>query len=119
MAQPLPNYLRTYRKHAGFSQPEVAFLLGCRHGSLVSRHEQFRRRPSLEVALAYEALFQVSGRELFAGLYRKVARETAVRAEALSERVASERRSRLVARKLAALRTATEPSAAISADHAR
>lgn len=118
MAQPLHNYLRTYRKHAGLSQSEVAFLLGCRDGSRVCRHERFRRRPSLEVAMAYEALFQVSVRELFAGLYRKVASDTALRAKALTQELALRGSNRLVSRKLVALRAATEPTAATSRSHA-
>lgn len=118
MAQPLQNYLRTYRRHTGLYQHEVAFLLGYRDGSWVSRHEQFRRRPSLEEALAYEALFRVPVRELFAGLYRDVASETASRAEALSQRLASQRSNRLVSHKLATLKAIAEPAAFIPPRHA-
>ena len=68
MAHRLPNYLRTHRKRAGLSQDEVAFLLGCRSGAKVSRYERLARRLSLETAFAYEALFGVPARELFAGV---------------------------------------------------
>ena len=119
MAQPLSNYLRTHRKHAGFSEREVALLLGCRDASRISRYESFHRCPPLEIALAYEALFHTSVRELFTGFYRKVARETASRAQALTERLASERSTRLVARKLTALKAVTESSATIPGGHAR
>ena len=45
MASYLHNYLRTYRKRAGLSQAEVAFLLGCHSGAKVSRYEHAARRP--------------------------------------------------------------------------
>jgi transcriptional regulator with XRE-family HTH domain len=60
--------LRTYRKRAGFSQEEVACLLGARAGACPARHEAFVRRPDLETALAYEAIYGVPVRELFAGI---------------------------------------------------
>ena len=55
----LENYLKTYRRRAGFSQDEIAYLLAARSGAKTSRYERFRRTPSLETALAYEALFGV------------------------------------------------------------
>jgi DNA-binding XRE family transcriptional regulator len=61
------NYLRMYRKRAAFSQAEVAFLLGIEGGAEVSRHEQGHRLPSLDTALAYEAIFGQPVGELFAG----------------------------------------------------
>jgi len=69
MAYKLNNYLRTYRKRASLSQDEVAYLLGCRSGAKVSRYERFARQPTLQTALAYEAIFGVPVRELFAGIY--------------------------------------------------
>ncbi|MBU6401640.1 MAG: hypothetical protein KGS61_15090 [Verrucomicrobia bacterium] len=35
--------MRTYRKRAGFSQDDVAILLGDHSGTAVSRLERFRR----------------------------------------------------------------------------
>jgi len=67
-AQKLQNYLRTYRKRSGLAQHEVAFLLGCRNGGLVSRYEKRKRLPPLTTALACEAAFGVPVAELFAGL---------------------------------------------------
>jgi transcriptional regulator with XRE-family HTH domain len=68
----LENYLRTYRKKAGLSQREVAFLLGCEDGAQVSRYEKRRRLPPLETALAYEAIFGIPISELFAGMRQSV-----------------------------------------------
>ena len=69
----LPNYLRTYRKRAGLSQEEVAFLLGCQDGHKASRYELRKRKPNLETVLAYELIFGTPARELFAGVFEDVA----------------------------------------------
>jgi len=83
----LSNYLRANRKRLGLSQDEVAFLLGTQSGAKVCRHEKFLREPSLATALAYEAIFQRSIRELFGGIYQKVQRAVAARAKVLTHRV--------------------------------
>jgi hypothetical protein len=44
----LPNYLRTYRRRACLSQDEVAYVLGCRSGSKISRYENCSRLPTPE-----------------------------------------------------------------------
>src|SRR5437879_11179753 len=74
-AQKLPTYLRTYRKRAGLAQHEVAFLLGCRNGALVSRYEKRKRLPPLTTALACEAVFGVPAGELFSGLREAVGKK--------------------------------------------
>lgn len=68
MSRPLTQYLVTHRKRAGLSQRELAFLLGSKSGTKVSRHEQERREPSLKAALAYAAVYRVPVEELFPGL---------------------------------------------------
>src|SRR5207245_9679485 len=72
MAKRLHNYLLTHRKRSSLTQREVAFLLGCRHKTKVSDYEQRTRRPVLETALAYEAVFGVPVRDLFAGMFDEV-----------------------------------------------
>ena len=99
----LPNYLRSNRKRLAFSQGEVAFLLGTQNGAKVCRYERFVREPSLETALAYEAIFKRSVSELFPGLYQKVEREVAVRAKTLAERTDRRKSNRQTARKREAL----------------
>jgi transcriptional regulator with XRE-family HTH domain len=95
----LDNYLRTHRRRAGISQAEMAaFLLGTHDGTKVSRYERFARTPGLETALAYEAIFGISVRELFAGVYQRVERVARRRAQLLQKRigpVASERIAKL------------------------
>ena len=85
----LSNYLRTHRKRLTLSQEEVAFLLGVNgmdKGIKVCRDENLAREPSLQTALAYEAIYGRPVRELFAGLYEQVEQKVAERAKFLSYR---------------------------------
>ena len=99
----LPNYLRTHRKRNGFSQDDVAFLLGHLGGAHVCRWERHTRQPTLATAFALEVIFRVPARELFAGVYQKVEQQVASRARFLERKVAS-KPDRMTARKLEALR---------------
>lgn len=79
--------MRTNRKQFALSQDEVAFLLGIKgldKGGKVSRDESYSRVPTLEFALAYEAMYGKPVRELFAGLYEQIAPEVSSRAKILS-----------------------------------
>jgi len=86
-SSPLSNYLRTNRNRLALWQEEVAFLLGFKgedKGIKVCRDEKFAREPSLQSALAYEAIYGRPVRELFAGLYEQVEQEVAERAKILT-----------------------------------
>lgn len=104
-SHPLPNYLRMHRKRTGFSQDEVASLLGVRSGAKVCRYERNRRVPTLETALAYEAIFHVPTRELFLGTHQKVEKQVSRRAGRLARNLHSASPSRLTERKAETLRT--------------
>jgi transcriptional regulator with XRE-family HTH domain len=85
----LTNYLRTHRNRLDLSQEEVAFMLGYKgedKGIKVCRDENFAREPSLQMALAYEAIYGKPVRELFAGLYEQIEKEVAERAKVLMYR---------------------------------
>src|ERR1700733_14082467 len=82
-----PHYLKSNRKRAALSQAEVSFLLGTRGEAKVSRYERFLRTPSLETALALEAIFQKPISELFGGLYQEVQGEVTARAKILGHRI--------------------------------
>jgi transcriptional regulator with XRE-family HTH domain len=99
----LPNYLRANRKRLALSQDEVAFLLGTQSGAKVCRNERFVREPSLETALAYEAIYKRSVSELFPGLYRKVEQEVAERAKILISKKNPTKPNQQTARKREAL----------------
>ncbi|MEK7793584.1 MAG: helix-turn-helix transcriptional regulator [Candidatus Hydrogenedentota bacterium] len=79
----LPNYLRGARKAIGFSQKELAFLLGAETASNVTRYERFARTPTLSTALALEAILDMPVRELFAGLFEEAESATAAQAKKL------------------------------------
>jgi len=83
-AQHLANYLKTYRKKSGLTQCEVAFLLGWKHGEQLLRYEKHHRVPTLQVALACEAIFKAPVAELFAGTNDSVVRETGARIATLA-----------------------------------
>jgi transcriptional regulator with XRE-family HTH domain len=107
MSQRLPNYLKSHRKRSGLSQDEVAFLLGCASGAKVSRYERMVRQPTLETALACEAVYGVPVRTLFAGVYEKVEATIHQRAQALAGTLSAAKPDRFTRQKLAGLAATT------------
>ena len=102
----LNNYLRTFRKRGALSQDEIAYLLGCTDGGKISRYENFRREPNLQTALAYEVIFNVPVRELFAGLFEEVERKTLRRIGRLGGKLCAQPETRVVNAKLESLASA-------------
>ncbi len=102
--EPLANYLRTHRLKTGFTQHELATVLGYMSHMAVSRHERQESIPALVVALSYETVYGVPVSEIFAGLARTV--ESKVEAQLaeyqtyLGTRSAAGPRAASVARKL-------------------
>lgn len=88
------NHLRRYRKRGALTQEEIAFLLGSPCGTSVSRHERAARPPSLETALAYQAIFGVPIHELFPRDYREAAAAVQDRAHKLARSLDRQRNSR-------------------------
>lgn len=86
-ADPLPHYLRTFRRRSGLTQRELSWLLGCESRSKVSHYERFVRKPSLESILAFELVFEAPARELFGGIFEAVAAVVKRRAKILLRRV--------------------------------
>ena len=110
MSYKLQNYLRTYRKRSGLSQDEMAFLLGCRTGTKVSRYERFARKPALETALAYRAIFGAPVEDVFAGVYQKVEKRISSRAQFLTRKLNRATPDRMATRKLEILQAITSGS---------
>ncbi len=108
-ARPLPNYLKTYRKRSSFTQREVAFLLGCKHGSKVSRYERGERVPSLRTVLACELVFRALARDLFAGTHQGVSAELRDRARELFKELDLKPFTPVVKRKLDSLDEVIHP----------
>lgn len=84
---PLPNYLKMFRKRSGLSQRELAYLLGGKTGSKVSRYEHGRRLPAFETLLAYEVVFRVGLDALFRGAHLSSAKRVRARAQRLSRKL--------------------------------
>ena len=99
----LQNYIRTYRKRSGLSQDELTYLLGRKSGSVISRCERLRRMPSLEMALRLEVIFRLPVKDLFAGMFTQVERQTLRRVGLLARRLMETKEESLTAHKLDAL----------------
>ncbi len=99
----LPNYLLAHRKRTALSQEEVAFLLGAQSAATVCRNERFFRDPSLEMALAYGAIFDRPLSELFPGLFERVQVQVKARAKQMEQRKFRGNPALLAARKRQAL----------------
>ena len=102
--EPLANYLRAHRRKTGFTQHEVARVLGRGTHGMVSHHERLGSVPPLVMALSYQMLYRVPVSELFAGLAETV--EFSVEAQLaefesyLGEQSAGGPRAAAIARKL-------------------
>lgn len=96
----LNNYLRTYRRNHGFSQEEIAFLLGCKSGAKISRYERSRRVPSLDTIFAFEVVFGATARDLFAGIREQAQRRALHRARLLAKRLKKRSADSKLSRKL-------------------
>ncbi len=68
----LSKSLRARRRAWGLTQAELAKLLGCKSRVHVSRIENGKGTPSIELAIACEVIFEHSLAELFPALYKKV-----------------------------------------------
>ena len=106
----LSNYLRTYRKRAGLSQDEIAFLLGCRSFEHISRYEPFRRMPGFRTSLALSVIFQMPTHKIFRGEYQRVEQAACRRAKLLAARLATAYPDQATCHKLARLKTISSPS---------
>jgi len=111
---PLPNYVRTFRKRVGFSQEEIAYLLGTQTGAQVCRYERFARKPSLETAWAFEVMFRASAKELFGGDYQRVEARVVNRARWMMRKLVNLPANRKNERKLALLKTICSSTPAAS-----
>jgi transcriptional regulator with XRE-family HTH domain len=106
----LDNYLRTHRKELGLSQKEVAFLLGHRHRTRISRYERGVRVPKIEAIVALETVFQRQISKLFEGTYDRVRAEVRTRAKQLAQQIDGLPDSKLNRRKYEALVRIANPS---------
>jgi len=104
MSKKLENYLRAHRKRSGLSQDDVAFLLGTRSATKVSRYESFARTPVFRTAVCLAVIYHVSVGELFGGLYEREKLRTASQARTLVSRLEKNGLDRRAVRKVATLK---------------
>jgi transcriptional regulator with XRE-family HTH domain len=88
---------------AGYSQAELAYLLGLMTSSTISRYEQFVQEPSLENALACEVIFGVPVRELFAGMFENVREKTTERVDRMGAKLSAKKQDRYTQHKIQSL----------------
>ena len=67
--RPALCYLRTHRLVWGLTLPELAALLGLKSPSHMSRVENSKRAPQIEVALACEVIFGIPPAAMFPHAY--------------------------------------------------
>jgi transcriptional regulator with XRE-family HTH domain len=82
----IANRLWIYRKRMGFTQQEVAEIIGYQRETHISDYEHGRKSPSLVTALKLEIVYRTPVAFLFPELYGRLKgqlrdREDAVRAE--------------------------------------
>jgi len=79
------SYLRPLRRRWGLTQQELAFLVGVKSRTAVSRIEASKRKPSLNVVFICMMLFNTAALELFPGLMSELHKATLERVNELYE----------------------------------
>lgn len=72
------NELIIYRRRMGFSQKQVAVVLGLQSTSMLSRYESGQSLPPLFTALRLEILYRIPVAFLYSEVYRSLKEETRV-----------------------------------------
>src|SRR6516162_7367115 len=67
MVQHFQSYLRPLRRRWGFTQGELAFLIGYQTGKSISRIEASKQTPTLNAALSCAVIFNMAPTKLFPG----------------------------------------------------
>jgi transcriptional regulator with XRE-family HTH domain len=78
------NNLVLYRRRMGFTQKQVARLLGQRDASMVSHYEHGRALPPLAVALSLEVVYRVPVAFPFPDMYDELKRKIRQQEETLA-----------------------------------
>ena len=79
-----PNNLVLYRRRMGFSQKQVARMLGHADASMISHYEHSRALPPLMVALSLEIIYRTPVAFLFPALYDELKRQVRQQEESLA-----------------------------------
>lgn len=81
--QHTPNRLWKFRKRMGFTQHEVAAILGYHTSTDISHYEHGRKLPSLVTALKLEIVYRVPVAFLFPEVYHALKQQLRAREERL------------------------------------
>lgn len=84
--QALPNRLWKYRKRMGFTQRQVAEIIGYHSSADLSHYEHGRKLPSLVTALKLELVYRVPVAFLFPEVYHTLKQQLRDREERLLTR---------------------------------
>ena len=88
------NYLRSFRKKLGFTQADLATIIGAKSGASVSKQETSRRLPTFLEALTYELIFGKAIKDIFSGECEGVKGSTKKRIAELKAKLDKEPESR-------------------------
>src|SRR6185295_3974509 len=94
------NYLYRLRTYRGYSQKQLAGLLGLHGRKAVSDFEAGRRLPSLHIALALEIVLGTKLSEIYPDLYKELSRQTIDREDRLPARFSRHIRGRVLGKNL-------------------
>jgi DNA-binding XRE family transcriptional regulator len=87
MKKRLDCYVRAYRLRCGFTQRELAFIIGAKTRTFIAYLEGRKREPKLAVAFALHIVFGSEASELFPGLFSEVEDGVMARARDLYEQL--------------------------------
>jgi DNA-binding XRE family transcriptional regulator len=85
MVQRFQSYLRPHRRRWGFTQGELAFLIGYETGKSISRIESLKQKPTLDAALSCGVIFNTAPVKLFPGTLSDAEQRVFARASELYE----------------------------------
>jgi transcriptional regulator with XRE-family HTH domain len=83
MVQKFRSYLRPLRRRWGFTQRELASLIGYKTGKSISRIEALKQTPTLQAAFACALVFNIAPLKLFPGTFSDVEQALLARANQL------------------------------------
>ena len=87
----IKNCLWIIRKKLGYEQKQVAFLLGHKSTTQLSRYERGARIPNLETALKLEIAYSTPVRVLFSEFFKELYEEVQKKREALYKAIKREK----------------------------
>lgn len=95
-AHTIKNYLYRLRRIRGYSQKQLAVLIGLRSFRTISDYERGRRLPPLKTAMALEIVLGTKLAEIYVDLYGQLGKQAVRREDLLPGRFARHIRGRVL-----------------------